>query len=368
MKKSFLWVIPLLALAVFLEAKEIVRIGVLMPMSGDIGNICKDDVIVLEKRVEEINKLPETRYEYKLIFEDSKYDPKTSHLAASKLLFEDKVDALIPFASISAKVTWPLVERAKVPQITLAFEECANGQRCFTYYLKSSDIAELLSKAAAALGYKSYAVVGTREEGTLKAYSDLRKISQKYGIGEVGVFLMNPGDTRDYRIHLLKARETKPDFYFFEANPPDIDIIFRQASQLGGVNNIVGEEDLSTVADGSYLKGVWVSGCAPFSDEVRRKFRIWGAETRHPWTLYTYDLPKILIDAFEKAGNGKATPSGDEVCKALREMKSVETALGPVTQDDKGAFEPKPVLVYYDEKGQGREVSIEELKRLKGVK
>jgi len=351
------------------SGKPIIKIGVVTPMSGDMGQLCKEMWVVMQSRIVQLNANPNNKYEYKILFEDSRWEPKTGYMAAKKLVSVDKVDALIPIASMVAKVTIPLVERANIPQLSLAYEECADGKYCFNYYLASADIAALEAKAMHAMDIKSFAYLGENQEALLKSGNDMEAAAKLYGIQYKGHFFYNDDEVHDYRMHLLKARETGAELFFFVAPPPAVDILFRQAKQLGGFDKITAVETLEHVQDKKdYLEGVWLAGCPPFTGRLKEALLRCGVESpKIQFTLYAYDLPEILVRAFESAGDGKTKPSCDKVCEALRQMKTIQTLLGSAKLDERGTFHPSPVLVYYGN-GVGREVSLDELKKLKGIK
>ncbi len=336
-------------------------------MSGDTGALFQELVAAIKIRTAEINEDPATKYEYQLLFEDSKFDPKTTHLAATKLLFTDKVDVLAPTSSLSAKITMPLVRRAKVPQVSLSYEDCADGESCFSYFLTSGDVSELSCATAAALGLKSCVVVACKQDGAVRADKELRKHAQAWGLNYKEIFWFNALDSKDYRAHLLRARELNPDFYHFWAFPPAIDILFKQARELGGIENITTVETFDEVENKAFIEGLWIAGCPPLRESFIAKMKEKGVLPTLVYTPYAYDLPAIIAEAFERAGDGQAKPTGEAVCAALRGMKTIHTQMGEVHQDAHGAFHPRAALIYY-ENGVGREVSLEELKRLKGVK
>jgi ABC-type branched-subunit amino acid transport system substrate-binding protein len=369
MKKICLYFVLTLLAVGMLQAKEVIKIGVVTPMSGDVGDLCKELAIVIEKRAEEINKQPGLKYEYKFIFEDSKWDPKTSHMATTKLISVDHVDALIPVASLAAKITMPLTARAKIPQLALAYEECADGKYAFTYFATAGDLAKLSAETLSSLNVKSYAFVQVRQEATLTFEKLLKQYAEPLGIESKGAFYYNDMDAiKDFRTQLLKARETRADVYYIMASPAAIDVMLLQAKQLGGFEGkIISYETLDHVQDKKMLEGVWYSGLPLYNNTALAKLETYGINPKIGFTQYAYDVPTLLVEAFENAGNGKTKPTGDEVSAALRKMSVVNTLLGEVKQDDKGAFHPKPVLIYY-ERGTAREVSLEELKKIKGVK
>ena len=101
MKKPFKGLMLLLCLGAIvssLSAKEVIKVGVVTPLSGDFA-VLKELADVMRLRAEELGKNAESKYTYEYIFEDSRFDPKTSHLAATKLLKVDKVE--VPLGSPS---------------------------------------------------------------------------------------------------------------------------------------------------------------------------------------------------------------------------------------------------------------------------
>jgi hypothetical protein len=84
--------------------------------------------------------------------------------------------------------------------------------------------------------------------------------------------------------------------------------------------------------------------------------------------MYCYDLPKIMIKAVEKAANqAQGKPTGAQVATAFKNLGSVDTLLGKVSESPRGFFGAPPTLLYY-QNGTPRVVSLEELKALKGAR
>lgn len=346
------------------SGKPVVKIGVVTPMSGNFA-VLKEIAVVMEKRAEELNADPKNQFEYKMIFEDSQFDPKISHMAAVKLLSVDHVDILVSVASLSAKPVQPLVERYGVPHFIMGGEELAGGRWNFTYFTTAIDTARLTMQASKALGYKSYVAMGQRQEAGLLIAAALTKAAQEVGIEDKGAFLWNPSDLKDFRGYLLRARETKADMFVLFPTPPDPDIFFRQMKELGMTTPVVGIESYEMVENKKWVEGRWLAGCPPLRPAMREKLKNYGIESKLTYDPYAYDFPGILIAATEAAGKklGGAKPSREQIRESLAEMKTVETSMGLVKQDDEGVFSPAPVLIYY-QNGVGHEVSLEELKNL----
>jgi ABC-type branched-subunit amino acid transport system substrate-binding protein len=181
--------------------------------------------------------------------------------------------------------------------------------------------------------------------------------------------LWNPSDLKDFRGFLLRVRETKADCIVFFPTPPDPDIFFRQMKELGIETPVIGTETYAMVEDKKWVEGKWLSGCPPMATDMIAKLKTYGIDPKLTYDPYAYDLPGMMIQAVETAGktNAGRKPTGAQIRDALAGMKTINTSFGDVQQDSNGTFHPRPTLIYY-ESGVGREVSLDELRKLKGVK
>lgn len=346
-----------------LSAKETIKVGVVTPLSGNFAAL-KELADVMQARAEQLNAREGAAYRYEYIFEDSQFQPARSHMAATKLLKVDKVDVLVSIASLSAKVALPLVEQAKVPHLILGGDELAKGEWNFTYFFTAGDCANLWASTAKRFGYQSYVAMGQRQEAGMIAVRALKKAGEEIGIEEKAVLLWNPSDSKDFRGHLLRAKEANPDCIVFFPTPPDPDILLKQYGELGMDIPLISIESLDFVQDKSLIEGLWLAGCPVIGGDVAQKIRALGVEPSLPYDVYVYDFPSIIAQACEGAVAEGPKLSGEAIRESLAGMKTIQTIQGEVAQDDEGAFHPMPVLVYYED-GVGREVSADELLKLK---
>jgi|GEM_PF-1759239 ABC-type branched-subunit amino acid transport system substrate-binding protein len=348
------------------SGKPAIKIGVVTPMSGNIGAIGKELVSVISRKVEELNADPKNRFEYKFIFEDSQFDPKVTHLAAMKLINTDHVDAIITVAALSARVVEPLCKRYHLPQLALASEDAALGEWTFTYFATAEDTAYLAAQSMKAFGYKKFVFMGQRQAAILLYARGMKKAADGLGLDDAGELFWNADDPKDFRGYLLKARELHPDAIVYGPTPPDPDILMTQLRQLDIQTPVIALESLDLLVDRTLANGKWVSGPPPLTQEFRDKMKACGMVANLPYDPYAYDIPGILVQAVEHASAGGQRPTGIAIRKSLSAMGTVQTTFGEVQQENH-IFHPAPVLVYY-ENGVGRQVSLQELKRLKGVK
>jgi len=112
------------------EIKETVKIGVILPLTGDNSDFGRPIQELLSYK---FNHLPEnSHFEYKLFFEDDQLVAKNALLAAHRLIDLENVDVLMTMFSASGSVAAPLAAQKKVPHLMLNMNEAAaDGQYNF---------------------------------------------------------------------------------------------------------------------------------------------------------------------------------------------------------------------------------------------
>jgi ABC-type branched-subunit amino acid transport system substrate-binding protein len=259
--------------AVAPAAKPLVKIGVVTPMSSFVGtgpgDVLAQLILIIKRRAEELGTEPGNRCEYQFIFEDSKAEPKFTHMAAVKLLTVDHVDAIITVSAMSAKVVMPLAVRYKVPQLSLASENECDGIWSFAYDLDPKQEADLSMQAMQALGLKSYALVAQQQEGAVVCQKAWDEARVKYGMENKGTFWWMGSEFKNFRDHLLRAEDAKADLLVELFSPPEVDILLKQARQMGSFQGrITTLDSFDFVEDKSLVDGLWLAGCKTFTPEI----------------------------------------------------------------------------------------------------
>ncbi len=100
-------------------AKEVIKIGVVLPLTGpssDGGGYIKNGLLLA---LDELDENQDFMYRYELLFQDSQYDPKTAVNAFRKLVDVDKVKYTIgAHGSSETLAITPIAEENKVILIT----------------------------------------------------------------------------------------------------------------------------------------------------------------------------------------------------------------------------------------------------------
>ncbi len=328
------WVLGALFLSSFCGA-ETVKIGVILPMSGNSAELGQKQMraVALFKKDLEQNTY---RHKYEIIVEDDQLTPRLTAQAAQKLINVDHVQALISLNSAAGNVIAPQARAHQILHVGLAVDpKIADAKFNFLHAVQVEAKVELFAKILQAMQAKRVAMLCLKQQATLKFEELARKRLGELGIEIAESQFFNPGE-RDFRILLTRIREKKPDVFVPHGFSPEMEIILRQAKQLGLGLPITTSVSFDFMNDLSDAEGYfYVSECYT-TDEFEKRML---AETGLPSAFavpYTYDALCMLRAAFESAPNANPAEAGGFLAK----MKDFPSSLGPVSMQADGRTNP----------------------------
>lgn len=193
-------------------AADVVKIGALVSITGPTAFLGVPEENTLKMLVSDINKSGGIKgKKIKLIIYDTKGNPSSGVILAKKLIYTDRVSVIVgPTRSGTTLAIIPLVERAKIPLISMAssykittpakkwvFKTAPNDslavERLYSYMRDNKISNVALLSASTGFGDSG------REE--------LKKLSSKYGINIVADEVFGPKDT-NMTPQLVKIKNT----------------------------------------------------------------------------------------------------------------------------------------------------------------
>ena len=325
---------------------NIIKIGVILPLTGDGSKYGESGKKAIELALEEIDsneRIDEQKID--VIYEDSWSTPKGGVSAIQKLITTDKVQAVIGgmFSSVTLAIA-PIAEKNKVvvlsptsssPKITDAgdyiFRNCA------------SDIFE-----GAIMGKFAYDKLGFKKVAILYINND-------YGVGIKDVFIKTFGAkggaitvvdafeqrSTDFRAQLTKIKGSEPQAIYI-VGYKELGQLLKQAKEIG-----INSQFLSTVMfedpeilkiAGGAAEGVIYSARA-YNPEIeegvtykfvklfKQKYNV----TPDIFAGLSYDAMKILALTIEQGCR-----SGEEIKNALYSIKHYPAVVGDTSFDENG--------------------------------
>lgn len=204
------------------DAKEPVKVGVVLPYSGVYASLGGEITQGMELALDTFGRSVGGRT-IELVTEDSEVKPAAGLAKAKKLVFQDKVDLLVgPVASNVANALRDFVHGARVPLIIPnAGNDLLTGARCSPWVVRTSfsnaQITRGMGPWLAAAGYDSVYLIAPDYAAGHQMMDAFRATYEAAGGTVVGEAYPPLRETKDFAPFLaqIKASAPKAVFSFF---------------------------------------------------------------------------------------------------------------------------------------------------------
>jgi branched-chain amino acid transport system substrate-binding protein len=106
-----------------------VKIGLSLPLTGDLAFIGEADRNAALLALEEINNQQGLKHAYELVIEDDSFDAAKASSVIQKFLSVDNVDAVISIGSTAGNAIAPVAEANELPHIGMASDSVVRYTR-----------------------------------------------------------------------------------------------------------------------------------------------------------------------------------------------------------------------------------------------
>lgn len=316
------------------QDKPTIVIGATLPLTGDVAMLGQNSKKSIELAIENLDN---TKYNYKVVFEDDAFKPQTSANTANKLISVNKVDVLLSFGSPVGNTVSPITEKQKVPHINFFASDTnvAKGDYNFLHYTPPYKDSEVFISELIKRGIKNVAFFGQQDNpGVGAIISAFEKDIKDTDIKVLANQKFNTG-TRDFRTQISSVKNLNPDIYVLEASSPELEILTKQLRDAGITTPVTTMEAFEFSSELSLFEGMWYVNAADpqqwFVDMFTNKY----SEGPKFGAANGYDAVNLIVKAVEKSGNGKTVPTRDEIKDALASIKGFDGALGKNLSIDK---------------------------------
>ncbi len=294
--------------------KPVVKIGVMLPLSGDMasyGDATKRAI----KMVREDTK--DTKNHYEFILEDSGTDTAKASTIIRKLVFTDKINAVMGYISSTAMVAAPITEENKIPSIWyVSAPEASVGEYNFRLYPDIITAAKMISSKIKSENKKNIAIIYQNIPSMNYLVADMLptfKQELKIVLNENFV-----PDEKNFFALIQKIKRAKPDYIVFEATPPETDIFIKQLHENNVNIPITGFQLLGMTTNLELLAGAWDVDTAQSDPNFVARYKQMGGADNIFYADYVYTMLMALINGFENAGPDNM----DEFIAATAQTKS----------------------------------------------
>lgn len=336
---------------------DTIKIGVYGDMTGPTSSFGQSTKNGIDLAVEEINAAGGVNGKKLLVVsEDDQGRPEQAKTVVSKLLSQDKVQAILgEVASTNSLAAAPVAQEAKIPMITPSstnpkVTEVGDfiSRVCFIDPFQGSVMAKF---SANTLKAKTAAILGDVNSDYSKG---LTQFFEEEFVRLGGKVVAKEAYTQtdpDFKGQLTKIRNLNPDVIYVPGYYGQVGIIAKQARELGMNMPLLGGDGWDSPEiwklGGDALKNTFISNHysaenpAPeiqnFVKAYQAKFKV----VPDSLAALAYDAAKVLADAIKRAGGTDSTKLRD----AINATKDFPGVTGKITLDAKrNAVKPAVVL------------------------
>ena len=313
--------------------KPVVKIGITLPLTGNAAFLGESAKNAAELALKELGN---TKYDYKLVFEDDAFNPMNSVTAATKLVEVDKASYLINFGSGTGNAVSPIAETKKIPHFSLASDPTAAvGNYNYIHWTPPFNEGKLMAEEMIRRGYKNVSIIDTNHPGTLAVTAAVKQALEGSSVKVVSYDLTNVGD-KDFRTIVSKIKRLNPDIVLLELFSPEIEMATKQMKELGLNAPVTSVEAFEWSDNLALFEGNWfVSDFRVTQDFVDQYSKEYGSNPK-PGASYVYDLVMFIAKLQESS---KQVINPADVPAAISALGSYKSPLfGKVVIDKAGFF------------------------------
>lgn len=316
-----------------------VRIGVLTPLTGDVASWGQMQRNATEMALNEVNSMGGLRgHPVKVIYEDSKANPRVGLNAFRKLVDVDRV---------------PLVVGCPASNTTLAIAQYANESQ--TVVLSSGSTAQVVGEAgpyvfrimpsdevqagimadwAKSLGFNRVAIIYVENTWGRGLADAFESAFQQQG-GVIVSKNATQQEATDFRAQLQRVFQTAPDAIYAPLYTRQAGLMIRQARELGLSQQILGADVYETPelmeAGGEAVEGVlyttYSSGEGQNHDTFAATYRNEFGREPEAYAFYCYDAMKIAFYAIKQIPDSESI-TGSRIRDALLGIEQYDGVTG----------------------------------------
>jgi len=355
--------------------EKVYRVGIAVPLTGDIAAMGVGMKRGAELAIEEANKSGRFNLKVELRSFDDRADPKEAVNVANQIVSDPSIVAVvghlnsgcsIPAAQVYARNNLLMVTPAATnPKLTLQQEESSwkwirnvfrvnttddvQGQFAAHYVLKN-------------LKVRTICIIHDKTPYGQGLCEEFQKEYESKG-GQVLSFEGITTGDKDFKALLTRIKSQEPDALYFGGIYNEGGLIIKQAREVGLKSLFISGDALQTnefikvagsASEGAYITNVGVPPeqipqAKVFLEAYKAKYP---QKDLQPYDHYTYEATNIALLTLEKAGiQENGTVDKAKMIEAMRTLK-YDGILGTTEFDEKGDTKNKAISIYLVKNGQ----------------
>jgi ABC-type branched-subunit amino acid transport system substrate-binding protein len=327
------------------NGKPIIKIGLSVPMSGDLAFLGEAQKNAVEMFMDNFNA-DDAYYKYEIIIEDNRGNVANTVSSIHKMIASDKVNVVLTYMSSHGLAVSPIADRSEVIHFSISTDpNVAQGDYNFTLMTAPlSHIRLLIDYAENEMKVQNISVVMSSNVAVAAVYLQTlqAEIANRPGMRITGVHGVNSGE-RNFRPILQKITAERPDAIMNLLFIPELEIFLRQYHQTGTKTPMISSEMFASVKDKTLIEGSVYSDNAPATDEFIKEYTDRFGSSATSYAEYTYAMLQILTRAFEAYARPEVK-NADILPLIIKKSDGAETSVGKVTAYPGGVLDTPAVL------------------------
>jgi branched-chain amino acid transport system substrate-binding protein len=317
--------------------EEVIKIGAILPLTGPGAIFAQYIREGMELAVHELSESSKVRL--KILYEDSKTQPKEGVSAYAKLVATERPPVVIVALSSVAKALSPLAEKDNIIQvyIAVAIPGITDGKYRFRVYPEAYGMAGVMARYNATnLRAKTSAVIYINDDFGRVSLQAYQREFEARGGRVVFSESYEPTQT-DFRPQIAKLKNVDPvpDVIYLSGYGPAYGTVVKQLKELGVKSQLTADmtlglpntlEQVGPAAEGAYFVDGRMS-----SDFVAKFKKKYGKEPTS-YAGYAYDIINILFTIAENKGSFTV----DTIREGLIGVKNYQGVMGNITIQPNG--------------------------------
>jgi branched-chain amino acid transport system substrate-binding protein len=334
-------------------AEDVIKIGVVVPLTGPAahyGESERDGISLAVKEINESGGILGKKLE--VILEDDSTDPKKAVSSFNKLVSVDKVAAVIGGAwDFLANATIPVADQNKKIFITpSALPDTLNSQSPYVFMVHAP-VADSKDEFVRFLSNYKQAKVVVLQVNTVwgNAYaSAFKEAIVSTGSTLSGEFILPHFDNNDFLTELVKIKELHPDVVMVAVNYADTSVFLKRRKELKlpGAVLIYEQEVKDGLMDKGItfeeVEGVMVYGFSPSEEKFVTRYQAEYNDYPGQYADTAYDSVHVLKMALENAGGDI---DSDKLIDGLHKVNNYPGASGLIDFSESNYPHNKKVLI-----------------------
>lgn len=307
--------------------KPIVKIGAILPLSGNGSDLGKASQIGMKLAIED--RKEELHYDYQLIFEDSLNKPKNVAMSANKLLNMDNVDVITTFIIGNGIIVAPLADKNNTLHLCASLGNKYSapiGNNTFIQGTANEDLQMKVVNFFKKKNINKVAIISTLTPVSEMLVKNLSLLMKNEGIENIENFF-NPGET-DFKMLIQKLKYKGFKNFYIIAFPPETDLLIKQMHDMEIDNSQIFGQGIDIGTNNALYEGINCFGMnlgnQEFIDRIINKHNL----SNFYGTSTNYDLINLIIDAYEDNYKKQIKPTTENLITYINNRKTYDCISG----------------------------------------